>query len=100
MIVQDMVRGANFTSGWKFEANCEGSATCDWERVSRHWLKPHQGVLVVLLILLVNLGVERGKVDSIRFAGNYKTKVMEWVAREWLVKGIVSNNVWVLGESG
>lgn len=99
MVVQDMVRGSKFTSWWKLEANCPGGSACDWERVGGNWLEPHQGVLVVLLVFLVDLGVERGQVDSVSFTGKLKAKVVEWISGERFVKWIVSNNVWVLCET-
>lgn len=58
MVVEDVVCGSELSTRWGLETDWEVDTASYWKRVGLwNWLKPHQGVLIVGLILFIDLGI-------------------------------------------
>ena len=99
MIVQDVLVRANITTRRRLEANWEDQTAEVRDDVRmRNWLKPHERVLVICLVLLVDLLIHRGEEFLVGDSWDLILPVLENVAGQRLVQRIIAHNVRVLRE--
>jgi hypothetical protein len=99
MIVQDVLVRANITTGRRLEANWEDQTAEVRDDVRMHnWLEPHERVLVICLVLLVDLFIHRGEELLVNDSWDLVLPVLEDVAGQRLVQRIIAHNVRVLRE--
>ena len=99
MVVQDVIGWTKFATWWQLEANREIESSLKWQRVRLWWrLEPHQRVLVILTIGLVNVTVKWGEVDSIIYLRKLKSEPLHWIANEWFIQWVIADYILVSGK--
>ena len=62
MLVQDVIGGAYLCSGRRLETDVCNSAASDGKSVwLGRWLKPHNSLFIIFLVLVEDFAVERAK---------------------------------------
>ena len=101
MIVQDVIGRADLTAWRSLEASGEDLAS---EKPPlhigvRHWLEPHDGILVMAHILVEDLGVSGRQVFPVHDARDEEGWIPDVVGRVRLVEGVKAYDVGILGEA-
>jgi len=99
VIVEDEVRGTNFTTWRSLETSWEDEAT-EVTKLIRHLgtLEIHNRFGVDLQPFSMDALVHRSKSNSIKLSWDVKSWVSNVVTRVWFVDRVETNNSWVVSE--
>ena len=101
MVVEDVLVGADSFTWWCFETNGEDISAQEADLVREgHGLEPHLLGRIMDLSLVVDVFVEWAEVGLVEVSWHQEHGVRGGVAREWLVKRIVADDIGVVGEFG
>ena len=101
MVVEDVLVGADSFTWWCFETNGEDISAQEADLVREgHGLEPHLLGRIMDLGLVVDVFVEWAEVGLVEVSWHQEHGVRGGVAREWLVKRIVADDIGVVGEFG
>ena len=101
MVVEYVLVGADSFAWWCLETNGEDISTQEADLIREgHRLEPHLLGTVMNLSLVVDVFIEWCKVGLVEVSGHQEHGVLSRVAREWLVKRVVADNIGVVCEFG
>ena len=101
MVIENVLVGTNCFTWWCLKTNGEDISTQEANLIrERHRLEPHLLGTIMNLSLVVDVFIEWCKVGLVEVSGHQEHGVLGRVAREWLVKRVVADNIGVVSKFG